>query len=256
MHCACRFSPSHRSSRRCAVNSVSPALRSGYPVGHLVRRGGHDRFAPGRPAGCRGSGRCRVAAGCLGLGAARRHAGCYDPLRRNRRNGCGRSGDPAGNAGAGRPLAAASHRSWHHIYTNGLLVGEILPVALFPLLFPLLGESWRCRLSPSRSLSWRQRRARRAHVSACRCAGGPPARDIWRLGLIFAGSSAVYFGSNAFLPGYERGGSLRPHQSGADRAQSRPASRFAASHRLCAANRGQGLAVRVGGLASTTLADF
>ncbi len=29
-----------------------------------------------------------------------------------------------------------------------------------------------------------------------------PARDIWRLGLIFAGSSAVYFGSNAFLPGY------------------------------------------------------
>jgi MFS transporter, CP family, cyanate transporter len=29
------------------------------------------------------------------------------------------------------------------IYTNGLLVGEILPVALFPLLFPLLGGSWR-----------------------------------------------------------------------------------------------------------------
>ena len=29
------------------------------------------------------------------------------------------------------------------VYTNGLIVGEILPVALFPLLFPLLGESWR-----------------------------------------------------------------------------------------------------------------
>ena len=29
------------------------------------------------------------------------------------------------------------------IYTNGLLVGEILPVSLFPVLFPLLGESWR-----------------------------------------------------------------------------------------------------------------
>ena len=29
------------------------------------------------------------------------------------------------------------------VYTNGLLVGEILPVALFPFLFPLLGGSWR-----------------------------------------------------------------------------------------------------------------
>ena len=29
------------------------------------------------------------------------------------------------------------------VYTNGLIVGEILPVALFPLLFPLLGKSWR-----------------------------------------------------------------------------------------------------------------
>ena len=29
------------------------------------------------------------------------------------------------------------------VYTNGLLVGEILPVALFPFLFPALGESWR-----------------------------------------------------------------------------------------------------------------
>ena len=29
------------------------------------------------------------------------------------------------------------------VYTNGLLVGEILPVSLFPFLFPALGESWR-----------------------------------------------------------------------------------------------------------------
>ncbi len=141
MHCACRFSPSHRSSRRCAVNSVSPALRSGYPVGHLVRRGGHDRFAPGRPAGCRGSGRCRVAAGCLGLGAARRHAGCYDSLRRNRRNGCGRSGDPAGNAGAGRPLAAASHRSWHR-YLHEWIAGRRNPAG--------------CTLPFALSFTWRE----------------------------------------------------------------------------------------------------
>ena len=29
-----------------------------------------------------------------------------------------------------------------------------------------------------------------------------PARDVWRLGLIFGGVGPLYFGSNAFLPGY------------------------------------------------------
>jgi CP family cyanate transporter-like MFS transporter len=61
------------------------------------------------------------------------------------------------------------------IYTNGLLVGEILPVALFPLLFPLLRESWRATLV------------------------------FWALPIAaIASSSALYFASNAFLPGYLR----------------------------------------------------
>jgi len=97
------------------------------------------------------------------------------------------------------------------IYTNGLLVGEILPVALFPLLFPLLGGSWRAtfvlwaipivaiallvmaRLAP--------RETGPSVVVSQRWWPDWPARDIWRLGLIFAGASAIYFGSNAFLPG-------------------------------------------------------
>jgi CP family cyanate transporter-like MFS transporter len=102
------------------------------------------------------------------------------------------------------------------IYTNGLLVGEILPVALFPLLFPLLvfpllGESWRATF-----VFWAVSigaiallvmaiapRETSGRVSMpARWWPAWPARDIWRLGLIFAGSSAVYFGSNAFLPGY------------------------------------------------------
>jgi len=97
------------------------------------------------------------------------------------------------------------------IYTNGLLVGEILPVALFPLLFPLLGESWRATFVLwavpivaiallVMAIAPRETEGR---------VGVPPrwwpawpARDIWRLGFIFASGGAVYFGSNAFLPGY------------------------------------------------------
>ena len=98
------------------------------------------------------------------------------------------------------------------IYTNGLIVGETLPVALFPFLFPFLGESWRAifvfwavpivviavlvlTLAPAEKA---------AATSGVRPRWWPnwPAREILRLGSVFAGSSAIYFGSNAFLPGY------------------------------------------------------
>ena len=97
------------------------------------------------------------------------------------------------------------------IYTNGLLVGEILPVALFPLLFPLLGESWRATFVfwavpivaiALLVMATAPREASGRVSMPARWWPAWPARDIWRLGLIFAGSSAVYFGSNAFLPGY------------------------------------------------------
>jgi MFS transporter, CP family, cyanate transporter len=98
------------------------------------------------------------------------------------------------------------------IYTNGLLVGEILPVSLFPLLFPLLGDSWRAIF-----VLWAAPIAAIALLMAAtvvRGGGGPavvatsrwwpdwPAREVWRLGLVLGSASALYFGSNAFLPGY------------------------------------------------------
>ena len=97
------------------------------------------------------------------------------------------------------------------VYTNGLLVGEILPVALFPVLFPLLGESWRATfvlwavpiVAIALLVMATAPRETGASVGvSSRWWPAWPARDIGRLGLIFASSSAIYFGSNAFLPGY------------------------------------------------------
>ncbi len=96
-------------------------------------------------------------------------------------------------------------------YTNGLLVGEILPVALFPLLFSLFGQSWRATF-----VWWAVPIAAIALLvlvtaprdQGKRIAGQQrwwpdwPARDILKLGVIFAGASALYYGSNAFLPDY------------------------------------------------------
>jgi MFS transporter, CP family, cyanate transporter len=118
-----------------------------------------------------------------------------------------------------QPAVPALVGRWlpHHIglgtgiYTNGLLVGEILPVALFPLLFPLLGGSWRATFVlwavPIVAIALLVM-AITPRETEGRVSGPPrwwpgwPARDIWRLGLIFACGGAVYFGSNAFLPGY------------------------------------------------------
>jgi CP family cyanate transporter-like MFS transporter len=97
------------------------------------------------------------------------------------------------------------------VYTNGLLVGEILPVALFPVLFPALGESWRATFVlwavPIAAIALlvlimapRQEGARGS--GSARWWPDWPARDVWRLGLIFGGVGPLYFGSNAFLPGY------------------------------------------------------
>jgi MFS transporter, CP family, cyanate transporter len=97
------------------------------------------------------------------------------------------------------------------IYTNGLLVGEILPVALFPLLFPLFGDSWRemfvfwampvvaiavlvVAMAPREDF-------KNTDISS-RWWPDWPARDIWRLGIIFASASALYYATNGFLPGH------------------------------------------------------
>jgi MFS transporter, CP family, cyanate transporter len=96
-------------------------------------------------------------------------------------------------------------------YTNGLLVGEILPVALFPFLFVLLNESWRATfvlwavpivLIAVLVLVTAPRAADAGIKGPTRWWPDWPLRDILRLGVIFAGASALYYGSNAFLPDY------------------------------------------------------
>ncbi len=101
------------------------------------------------------------------------------------------------------------------VYTNGLLVGEILPVALMlPLVLPLAGGSWQwsfvvwsvpvaliavlvVALAP---------RSSSAEVTAvlARRKWWPDWRDgmVWRIGLMFGTANAMYFATNAFLPNY------------------------------------------------------
>ncbi|MGO9627543.1 MAG: CynX/NimT family MFS transporter [Xanthobacteraceae bacterium] len=97
------------------------------------------------------------------------------------------------------------------VYTNGLLVGEILPVAL-PLLFPAFAGNWRATFIlwavPIVAIACllfvtapREEAATSADASA-RWWPDWPAWHVWRLGLIFGGVGPLYFGTNAFLPGY------------------------------------------------------
>ena len=101
------------------------------------------------------------------------------------------------------------------VYTNGLLVGEVIAVAFtIPFVLPLLHNSWRLDMAV-----WSIPVAATALLVVC-CAprrGGaeiaaalakrrwwPDWRDplIWRLGLIFGSVNAAYFATNAFLPDY------------------------------------------------------
>src|SRR6476646_6885558 len=95
------------------------------------------------------------------------------------------------------------------VYTNGLLIGEILPVALMlPLVLPLLGTwqrgfvFWSVPVAVIAVL---------ALLLAPRGANaGAPARRrwwpdwndplIWRLGIMLGSVNSMYFGVNAFLP--------------------------------------------------------
>lgn len=98
------------------------------------------------------------------------------------------------------------------VFTNGLLVGEILPVALtIPVLLPQVGESWRVSfviwaipvalialiiaLLAPRSARVRQNTPQR---------WWPDWKDplIWRLGIALGSVNATYFSANAFLPDY------------------------------------------------------
>lgn len=122
-----------------------------------------------------------------------------------------------------QPMMPSAVRQWvpsriglgTAVYTNGLLVGEILPVLLtIPLILPMVDESWRASLAtwsmpiliiavvvyfyaPSRN-------------DGIEARGGAPrkwlpdwnARLVWRLGGLFLCVNAIYFSANAFLPIY------------------------------------------------------
>jgi CP family cyanate transporter-like MFS transporter len=100
------------------------------------------------------------------------------------------------------------------VFTNGLLVGEILPVALtIPVLLPLLHDSWRASF-----LVWAMPVVLIALVIMA-LAPRPPASAeavkaaqrwwpdwhdplIWRLGIALGSVNSMYFSANAFLPDY------------------------------------------------------
>lgn len=122
-----------------------------------------------------------------------------------------------------QPIMPAAVRRWlpsriglgTAIYTNGLLVGEILAVLLtIPLVLPWVGGDWRASL-----VAWS---APIALVAVAVYAGAPrdsAHRDapaslprlwlpdwhkplVWRLGILFCCINAIYFSANAFIPIY------------------------------------------------------
>jgi CP family cyanate transporter-like MFS transporter len=96
------------------------------------------------------------------------------------------------------------------VYTNGLLIGETLPVALMiPLTLPLVG-TWQWGF-----VFWSVPVAiiavmvlllapRTSNTAPVRRRWWPDWNDplIWRLGIMLGTVNAMYFGTNAFLPDY------------------------------------------------------
>jgi CP family cyanate transporter-like MFS transporter len=99
------------------------------------------------------------------------------------------------------------------VYTNGLLIGEILPAALtIPLVLPMLHQSWQWAF-----VFWgvpvaliaviivaAAPRAPSAAPTAASRRWMPDFRNplIWRIGLLLGSVNATYFSMNGFLPDY------------------------------------------------------
>ena len=100
-------------------------------------------------------------------------------------------------------------------FSNGFLVGEILPAALtVPFVIALVGGSWQLALSAwslpvvlaaAGVVLFTPPEAGRGVGESAR-AWMPDFRDpiTWRLGLTLGAASATYFGLNAFIPDYMR----------------------------------------------------
>ncbi|MCF8475949.1 MAG: MFS transporter [Pseudolabrys sp.] len=102
------------------------------------------------------------------------------------------------------------------VYTNGLLVGEIVPVGLMlVLVLPLVGGSWQwgfvfwsvpVAIIAILVMLFAPRQVSANGTAAVRRRWWPDWRNmlIWRLGIMLGTVNAVYFGTNAFLPDYLR----------------------------------------------------
>jgi len=100
------------------------------------------------------------------------------------------------------------------IYTNGLIMSEILPVVLTgPLVLPMLDGSWRLDLvfwslpiavTALAVLAFAPRGAAPITLAPQSGRWWPSWHDplIWRLGIAFGTINATYFSVNAFLPPY------------------------------------------------------
>jgi CP family cyanate transporter-like MFS transporter len=99
------------------------------------------------------------------------------------------------------------------IYTNGLLMGEVFPAAMTgPLLLPVFGDSWRWPLFiwsiPTIVIAFlflsKTQSGAKPTPTSSPIAWWPNWRSpvLWRIGLLFGCTNALYFSANAFLPAY------------------------------------------------------
>lgn len=99
------------------------------------------------------------------------------------------------------------------VFTNGLLVGEVLPVALtLPVLLPQVGSSWRgsfiawaipcAAIAVLIAMLAPNRRAGAASGFVAGRKWWPDWRSgvLWRIGIMFGTVNAIYFTANAFVP--------------------------------------------------------
>jgi MFS transporter, CP family, cyanate transporter len=97
-------------------------------------------------------------------------------------------------------------------YSNGMVVGCLLPMLLAPVLLKLAPGNWRLILAGSSAPIF----VVAGLLATLVPRGGKPVGDaeivtrlrsldyglLWRIGLIFGSNNSVYFGTNAFLPLY------------------------------------------------------
>lgn len=123
-----------------------------------------------------------------------------------------------------QPAMAAAVREWvpkrsafgTAVYTNGLIMGEIIPVAtMLPFVLPYFSGSWRPALgvwslpliATAIAVAMFVPKSE-ANVATRRVAGWLPqwnSRLNWRIGLTMGSVTSTYFSINGFLPAYLNG---------------------------------------------------